>query len=104
LPSFLALLNFRRRFPYEVVCFLLRNFLTRFPNLVSCSLAVVRSPYEICCVLLRTFLMQFPQEISCFLAVMRLRMFEDDVMSPEHALVIQGGSLGVRVGGVMYVI
>ena len=23
-----------------------------------------------------------------------IRMFEDDVTSPEHALVIQGGSLG----------
>jgi hypothetical protein len=30
---------------------------------------------------------------------------EDDVTSPEHALVIQGGSLGgVGVGGVVYAI
>ncbi len=34
-----------------------------------------------------------------------IRMFEDDVTPPEHALVIQGGSLGgVWVGGVMYAI
>ncbi len=34
-----------------------------------------------------------------------IRMFEETVTSPEHALVIQGGSLGgVGVGGVMYAI
>ena len=34
-----------------------------------------------------------------------IRMFEDDFTSSEHALVIQGGSLGgVGVGGVMYAI
>ncbi len=33
-----------------------------------------------------------------------IRMFEDDVTSPENALVIQEGFLGVWVGGVMYVI
>ncbi len=32
-----------------------------------------------------------------------IRMFDDDVTSPEHALVIQGGSLGVWVD-VMHVI
>jgi hypothetical protein len=31
-------------------------------------------------------------------------MFEDDVTWPDHAIVIQGGSLGVWVGGVTYVI
>ncbi len=30
-----------------------------------------------------------------------IRMFEDDVMGPEHALVIQGGSLGGWVVGVV---
>jgi hypothetical protein len=33
-----------------------------------------------------------------------IRMFEDDITLLEHAVVIQGGPLGVLVGGVMYVI
>jgi hypothetical protein len=33
-----------------------------------------------------------------------IRMFEDDVTLPEHAFVIQRGSIRVWVGGRMYVI
>ncbi len=53
------LLNFRLRFRYEVVGFMLHNFLTRFPDEMSCLIAVTRCPHETCRVLLDTFLMSF---------------------------------------------
>ena len=88
--------------PYESVCFLLNNFRTRFPNEISCFLAVMRYPYEICrvllhlswrhsvllgryegmrcsceilCFLRHTFRMRYPDEISCCFGPLRaLRM------------------------------
>jgi hypothetical protein len=53
------LLNSRLRFRYEIACFLLHNFLTRFPNKISCFHAVVRCLFENCRVLLHTFRMRF---------------------------------------------
>ncbi len=52
--AFLAVM----RFPYEIICFLLHNFL-------------IRVPYKSSCFLLCSFLMIFAYEISCCLALMR---------------------------------
>jgi hypothetical protein len=54
------LLNFRLRFPYEIACFLLPNFLTRFAKENSCFFGVTKCPYEIC----RVFVAYFSDEIS----------------------------------------
>ncbi len=121
------------RSPYEMCCVSLHTFLMQFPQEISCFLAVVRCPCEILCFLLRNFRTRFPDEISCFFGPLRalcmrlhacwaLMRFLVWFMSPtcitwswyvclrmaltthEHVLVIQGRSLGVWVGGVIYVI
>jgi hypothetical protein len=42
--------------------------------------------------------------ITSMLYIKSIRMFEDNVTSPEHAIVIDGGSIGGWVGGVLYVL
>jgi hypothetical protein len=84
------LVNFRTRFPYEIVCFLLHSFLTRFPKEISCFLAVMR--YVLmkfvasCCILsLWDVVLSGRYEMSLWDFVFWCTIFLRDILIRFHA-------------------
>jgi hypothetical protein len=78
----------------------------------SCFVAGTRFPDETSCFWGR-YECVWRQKVLCGSCLIRvtsmhyiksIRMFEGDVTSPEQALAIQGGCLGVWFGGLVYVI
>jgi hypothetical protein len=117
--------NFRMRFSFEILYFLLHNF---FVRLLCWFHAFFWEVAWFCVCKLGGSLAGEECKLdgggrwkcecvgrqkglcgSCLIRVTSMhymksiRMFEDDITWPEHALVMQGGSLGGLVSGVLYV-
>ncbi len=61
--------------PCEICGVLLHTFLMRYPDEMSCFLAVMSCPCEIVCFLLHIFRTRYPDEMACFFGPLRaLRM------------------------------
>ena len=84
------------RCPCEILCVLLHNFRMSYSDETACLFGPLRRALRMrlhACLgvmLIRVTSMRYIKSIH----IKSIRMFEDDVMSPEEFVVFEGGSLG----------